>query len=485
MKIKSLTCTFIVMFVFSLFITFGCKSDEGGARGKQDLPNIIYILADDLGYGDLSSYGQELFKTPSIDALANSGMRFTQHYAGSTVCAPSRAVLMTGLHTGHVSIRGNKEMRPEGQYPLLEESETIPEMLKGKGYVTGAFGKWGLGFPGSEGDPNNQGFDEFYGYNCQRLAHHYYPRYLWHNADTVKLPENYGQGKGTYAPQLIHEQSLAFIEEHKEEPFFMFVPHVIPHAELAAPESIVEKYRGKFLPEKSYEGTDDGVNYRQGPYESQEESHATFVAMIDLLDQHVGEIVSKVEDLGLSKNTLIIFSSDNGPHIEGGADPAYFKSSGPFLGIKRNLKEGGIRVPMIASWKGRIGEGKVSDHISSFQDVKATFADLAGVEERSKDDGISFLPSLFEEGEQREHEYLYWEFPALGQKIAIRYGRWKAVSKNLMAGSTFALYDLEASLQEKVDVSADHPEVMEKIRFFADQAHIRNDQFVLEIDKSN
>lgn len=450
-----------------------------------NLPNIIYILADDLGYGDLGCYGQELFKTPNIDALAASGMKFTHHYSGSTVCAPSRAVLMTGLHTGHVSVRGNKEVQPEGQAPMDPNEETIAHMLKKKGYTTGAFGKWGLGYPGSVSDPNNQGFDEFFGYNCQRLAHHYYPRHLWHNKEKIMLPENEGQGKGTYAPALIQEKTLTFIENNKDRPFFMYVPHVIPHAELVAPDSLMSKYRGKYLPEKEYVGTDEGEKYRLGPYESQKESHAAFVAMVDLIDQHVGQIVNKVKELGIADNTIIIFTSDNGPHREGGADPQYFKSSGPFLGVKRDLKDGGIRVPMIAKWPNHIESGSTASHISSFQDVKATLAEIAGVGNRNQDDGISFLPTLKGSGNQAKHEYLYWEFGEGGEKVGVRYGKWKAIMSNIKntEDPQFALYDLESSPQEKDDVASENPEVIAKIEAIVKEAHVRNENFLLTMDK--
>jgi arylsulfatase A len=235
-------------------------------------PNIVYILADDLGYGDLSCYGQKLFSTPNIDKLAENGIRFTQHYSGATVCAPSRSALMTGQHTGHTFIRGNKEWKPEGQYPLEAQAVTLAEALQQVGYVTGAFGKWGLGYPGSEGDPNNQGFDEFYGYNCQRIAHHYYPYHLWHNQEKIILEGNKGFNAEQYGPELIHEKALRFLEENKDKSFFMFYPSLIPHAELFAPEEYMAKHRGKYEPEKKYEGVDDGDNYRLGPYGSQPEA---------------------------------------------------------------------------------------------------------------------------------------------------------------------------------------------------------------------
>ncbi|MEX2232332.1 MAG: sulfatase-like hydrolase/transferase, partial [Cyclobacteriaceae bacterium] len=314
-------------------------------------PNIIFILADDLGYGDLSCYGQKHFRTPNIDKLAQQGIRFTNHYSGSPVCAPSRSALMTGLHTGHTFVRGNKEVRPEGQWPLPDEAYTLTEMLKSSGYVTGVFGKWGLGYPGSEGAPQNQGVDTFFGYNCQRLAHNYYPEYLWDNQNKVVLAGNTGTSKGDYAPGKIHTRALQFLDDNKDTSFFLFYPMIIPHAELFAPEKYMAIYRGKFLPEKTFDGVDAGEkDFRNGPYGSQPESHAAFAAMIHLMDEQVGSILNKIHELGLDENTLILFSSDNGPHLEAGADPDYFDSNGILRGYKRDLYEGGMRVPMIARW---------------------------------------------------------------------------------------------------------------------------------------
>jgi len=274
----------------------------------QQKPNIVYILADDLGYGDLSCYGQKHFKTPNIDKLANQGMLFTQHYAGCTVCAPSRSSLMTGLTTGHTPIRGNKSWKLEGQYPLAAETSTLAEMLKEAGYTTGAFGKWGLGSPGSEGDPNKQGFDQFYGYNCQSLAHNYYPDHLWDNQTKIILEGNSGIQSKDYAPALIHQHALQFIEKNKDKPFFLFYPTTIPHAELVAPEENMKEFRGKFLPEKSYKGAEPrSEGYRTGPYGTQMEVHAAFAAMVTLLDQQVGEIVARLQELGFDKYTLSIF----------------------------------------------------------------------------------------------------------------------------------------------------------------------------------
>ncbi|MCG6190612.1 sulfatase-like hydrolase/transferase, partial [Maribellus maritimus] len=305
-------------------ILFSCqnKPQKTGDETTNSQPNIVYILADDLGYGDLGCYGQSRFQTPNLDKMASEGMLFTQHYAGTTVCAPSRSSLMTGQHTGHTPIRGNKEVQPEGQWPIPDGTFTIAEMLKQAGYVTGGFGKWGLGYPGSEGEPNNQGFDEFFGYNCQRLAHNYYPSYLWDNQNKIILEGNRGDKFEDYAAELIHEKALQFIEKNKDRPFFLFYPNVIPHAELLLPEKNLAEFRGQFLPEKEFKGAEPGDDdFRNGAYGTQAESHAAFAAMVTLLDQQVGEVLAKLKELGLENNTIVMFSSDNGPHQEGGADP--------------------------------------------------------------------------------------------------------------------------------------------------------------------
>ena len=461
----------LLAFTFGITLIAGCS--PGGKKQTEEVPaalssrpNIIYILADDLGYGDLSAFGQTRFQTPNIDKLAEMGIKFTNHYAGSTVCAPSRSALMTGLHTGHTPVRGNKEAQPEGQWPMPAETFTLAEMLKGAGYVNGVFGKWGLGSPGSTGDPNFQGFDEFYGYNCQRLAHNYYPWHLWHNQERIPIKENEGNATGAYAPDLIQENVLNFIENNKDTTFFLFYAAVQPHAEMVAPEAYMERFRGKFLPEKSYEGVDDGEKFRLGPYGSQQEGHAAFVAMVTHLDDMVGEVIGKVRDLGLEKNTLIIFSSDNGPHMEGGADPDYFDSNGPLRGYKRDLYEGGIRVPMLALWPGKIKPGAVSDHISAFWDVLPTFAEITGVTPPDDIDGISFLPVLTGRNDrQRQHDFLYWEFHERGGRMALRKQNWKLVQYDVNRSPMPPpeLYNLEDDLSETNNLAQSHPEKLKEL----------------------
>lgn len=462
----------------TVFLLMACNQKKTDKRELKK-PNIIYILADDLGYGDLSCYGQSKFSTPNIDKLAEKGIKFTQHYSGSTVCAPSRSSLMTGRHTGHTFIRGNYERPPEGQYPLKGEAVTMAEVLKEAGYATGAFGKWGLGYPGSEGDPNKQGFDTFFGYNCQMLGHHYYPYFLRSNRDSLVLKANAGKQRGVYAPQLIHDKTLEFIEAHKDEPFFCYVPSIIPHAELLAPEKYMKMYRGKFEPEHSYKGVDDGEKFRKGAYCSQPEAHAAFAAMIHLLDEQVGEIVAKVEELGLSDNTLIIFTSDNGPHLEGGAQPDYFNSNGPFKGYKRDLYEGGIRVPFVACWPGMIKEGTESKHISAFWDMMPTFADMAGIACPDDIDGISMLPTLLSSGVQKQHEYLYWEFHVWGGRKAARIGDYKAVQYGISKDpdAPIELYDLSLDAGETDNIAEQHPDIIAKVKDLFENGRVESELF--------
>ena len=443
-------------------------------------PNIIYILADDLGYGDLSCYGQQKFETPHIDRLATEGIRMTNHYAGCAVCAPSRSSLLTGLTTGFTPIRGNIGMEPEGQLPLPAEAFTIAELLKQAGYTTGAFGKWGLGYIDTEGDPNKQGFDQFYGYNCQTLAHNYFPDHLWDNHTKVELTQNSGDQLKEYAPELILRQALKFMADNRDKPFFMFYPTTIPHAELLLPENELAEYRGKYDPEKEFTGAEPGnKRFRKGGYGTQMECHAAFAAMVSVLDRQVGEIMARLKELGLDDNTLVIFSSDNGPHCEGGADPDYFDSNGPLKGYKRDLYEGGIREPMIARWPGHIAPGTSSDLISAFWDVMPTVAELVGVGKPSNIQGISFLPTLLNKPGQKQHDYLYWEFHENGGRQAIRRGDWKYVSYNVAdpAMQTHELYDLSKDLGETQNLAEEYPEVLDKMKHILFRARVPSGEF--------
>jgi arylsulfatase A-like enzyme len=435
---------------------------------------VIFILADDAGWGDFSVHGQRRFETPSIDRLAGEGLSFTQHYAGSTVCAPSRSALLTGQHTGHTPIRGNQEVRPEGQAPLPAAAVTLAELLRERGYATGVFGKWGLGFPGSEGEPLRQGFGAFFGYNCQRLAHTYYPEYLWEDDRRLVLEGNAEGGTGQYSHDLIQERALAFIRSHREKPFFLYLPYAIPHADMAAPEDeILARFRGRW-PEEPFAGVDFGEEaFRLGPYASQPAPKAAFAAMMTRLDRSVGEILAELDAQGLDRHTLVLFSSDNGAHLEGGHDPDFFDSNGPFRGYKRDLYEGGIRVPLLARWPGVVAAGRASDHVSAFWDLLPTVAELAGAEPPEGIDGISYAPTLRGSGEQPQHDYLYWEFHEQGGKQALRRGRWKAVRLGAVAdpGAPLELYDLERDPGETEDVAARHPAVVRELAGLMSEAH--------------
>lgn len=443
---------------------------------KAPRPNIVFIIADDLGYGDVGFNGQQKIKTPNMDRLAAEGMRFSQFYAGTSVCAPSRSSLISGHHTGHTYIRGNKGVSPEGQEPIADSVVTMAEVLQKAGYKTGAFGKWGLGPTGSAGDPNKQGFDVFYGYNCQTLAHRYYPDHLWENDRKITLEANKNLRENKqYAPDLIQQKALEFVDaQSKEQPFFLFLPYILPHAELLVPEdSILQYYRGKF-PEKPYVGHDYGPNATNGGYTSQKYPHATFAAMVSRLDFYVGQVVARLKEKGLDQNTLIIFTSDNGPHMEGGADPDFFNSGGGFRGYKRDLYEGSIREPFVARWPGVIKPGSASTHLGAFWDLLPTFSQLAGAEPPKSIDGISFSPTLTGRGQQTQHRYLYWEFHEHNGKQAIRQGNWKAIRLNAAArpGGPVELYDLSKDPKETNNLAAKYPEKARELGQLMQESHV-------------
>ena len=457
-RLSSLIILLAFIFLLSFSTSFCNAEDNAEGNTKSDikkpkLPNVIYILADDLGYGDLSCYGQEKFSTPNIDALATRGMKFTQAYSGSTVCAPSRCCLMTGLHSGHAAVRGNAEIKPEGQAPMPADTKTVAHLMQTAGYRTGVFGKWGLGGPGTVSEPNKMGFDEFYGYNCQRQAHNYYPDHLWDNQTLVPLPENENEQSGQYAPDLIQAKALEFIRERGDQPFFCYYAAIQPHADMVAPEKYMNRHRGKYGIETPYEGG----------YRWQKEPRAAFAAMVNVLDDYVGEIVAELEAEGIADNTLVIFTSDNGPHVEGGHDAEYFDCNGVLSGVKRDLYEGGVRVPMIATWPEKIAQGTVSDQTTAFWDFLPTMADLSGQKVPTETDGVSILPTLLgHPADQQQHQYLYFEFPAKNGRIAIRKGKWKAVRYNVAAdpNSLLELYDLNSDVGESVNVAAAHPELI-------------------------
>ncbi len=422
--------------------------------------NIVYILLDDAGYGDLSCYGQKHFSTPNIDRLAAEGMRFTDHYSGSTVCAPTRCCLMTGVHTGHAYVRGNREAKPEGQAPMPADIVTIPRLLRDAGYITGAFGKWGLGSPGSPSDPMEH-FDHFYGYNCQREAHNYYPDHLWHDRQRKPL-----DGK-TYTATLIGDHALDFIRQNKDRAFFAFLPVTIPHAAMQAPESYVTPFR------KQFPQFEDKI----GKYAGTQVTNpiAEFAGMMTLMDQQVGQVMQLLKDLGIDDNTIVFLSSDNGPHREGGHDPVFFDSNGPLRGFKRDLYDGGVRAPLIVRWPGKIAAGTTTDLISAHWDMMPTLCELCGIAAPKDTDGVSLLPTLVGQNEkQTQHAYLYWEFYEQGGKRAVRFGPWKAVQLKLSQKQPGAieLYHLPDDLGEAKDVAAEHPDVVAKAKMYFEQAHV-------------
>lgn len=444
------------------------------AQKKDRQPNIVFILADDLGYGDLGVYGQKIIKTPHIDRLAQEGIRFTEFYAGTSVCAPSRAALLSGQHTGHTYIRGNRELEPEGQEPLVDSVQTFAQLLQQKGYVTGAFGKWGLGMVGTSGAPDRKGFHTFFGYNCQRQSHRYYPTHLWHNDKKVVLEGNDLSQKVHYAPSLIQEKTIEFIEENKNKPFFLFIPTPLPHAELQGPEDEFYKMYANQFEEKAHKGNDYGPNATIPGYASVEKPRATYASMVSRMDAYVGEVISKLDELGLTDNTIVIFSSDNGAHREGGNDPVFFNSAANLRGFKRDLYEGGIKTPFIVKWPKKIKPGRISAHIGSFWDIMPTFVDITQSEKPNYTDGKSFLPTLLgKANKQGTHPYLYWEFHEDGGKQAIRMGKWKGVRLNFhtQPNAEIELYNLSADPSEQNNVAKSNPDIVQKIKTFMLEAH--------------
>lgn len=428
-------------------------AQQAGAR-----PNVLLIQADDLGYGDLSAYGQAHFSTPSLDRIAREGMRFTQYYAGSTVCAPSRTALMTGFHTGHAWIRGN------GDVPLRPEDVTIAEVLRDAGYRTAVVGKWGLGQPGTTGQPDRQGFDHAFGFLDHRHAHRQFTDHLWKNGERVGTDLDHD-----YVNDLFTRETAAFIERNDPRPFFVYLNYTVPHAELRAPDDALAPFRGRFPEQPFVNRTADEKRAGARPdvpslgYRSQPEPHATFAAMITRMDRDIGRLADLLRSRGLERRTLVLFISDNGPHREGGADPVFFKSSGGLRGIKRDLYEGGIRVPMIARWVGVIPAGRVSDHRWAHWDVLPTLAEIAGARAPDGVDGLSMVRALRGES-QPTHPFFYWEFHERGFQQAVRMGRWKAV--RLRVGSSLELYDLETDPREEREVAAANPDVVARIETY-------------------
>jgi arylsulfatase A len=403
-----------------------CVPRSSAREGK---PNVIFILADDLGYGDLGCFGQTKIKTPNLDKMAAEGMRFTQAYAGTTVCAPSRCALMTGLHTGHCYIRGNKEIKPEGQEPMPADTFTVGHLMKRAGYKTGMIGKWGLGFPGSASTPEKMGFDYFFGYNCQMKAHEYYPESLWRDTNIVKL-----DGK-TYSHDLMADDALAFVRRNNDVPFFLYLPFTIPHGKFQVPDQ--EPYANEKWPPQ----------------------WKNIASMITRMDKDIGRLMALLVELKLDENTLMFFASDNGA----GYQPKFFESSGPLRGMKRDMYEGGLRSPSIARWPGRIKAGVVSEQVWAFWDLMPTMAELTNQKLPATSDGVSILPAMTQ-GKRVEHPPLYFEFHERGFTQAARMGDWKAV--RLGTKKPVELYDMKSDVAEANDVAAQYPDVVKRFEEF-------------------
>jgi arylsulfatase A len=454
---KALVASFAICMTFAMSLSAAAP------------PNIVFILADDLGRGDLGCYGQTKIKTPNIDRLAAEGMKFMQHYCGNCVCAPSRCTLMTGLHSGHAFIRANRENgssfynSPEGQLAIPAETVTVAKLLKAAGYSTACVGKWGLGGPDSEGHPNRQGFDLFFGYLCQRKAHTHYPDYLWRNSEKVMLDGNQTRVEGNnkliqvsakqYSQDVMTAEALKFVRQNAGKPFFLYVPYIVPHVALQVPKDSLSEYSGKF-PETPYDGTKG--------YQPHPAPRAAYAAMVSRLDRDVGRLMGLLKELRLDDNTVVFFSSDNGAVPAAGSDPLFFRSTESFRGFKMELYEGGIRTPLIARWPGKIKPGSASEHVSAFWDLLPTFVEITGGKAPAGIDGISFLPTLLGKSGQRTHEHLYWEYHERGGSQAARLGNWKAVRQRIMsrADGPIELYDLSRDLGEKDDVAAAHPEIV-------------------------
>jgi len=449
------------------------RDAAAGAPGKPAAkPNIVFILADDLGYNELGCYGQTKIRTPNLDRLAASGVRFTDHYSGSPVCAPSRCTLMTGCHTGHAYVRDNLGRPRVGQLPVPDKTVTLAELLKREGYRTGAAGKWGLGGPGTTGHPNKQGFDSWFGYLDQWNAHSHYPEYMWRNTKKIILEKNVGGKQVQYSHDLFTEEALKFLRESAGRgPFFLYVPYTVPHVSLHVPDDSLAEYKGKW-PETPYEG---------GHYSGHPTPRAAYAAMITRMDRDVGRIVALLKELDLERDTLVVFTSDNGPTYTGGVDAAFFESAKPLRGLKGSVYEGGIRVPMIARWPGRIKPGATSRLPCAFWDWLPTFMDLAGAADRVPKgiDGVSIAPTLLGRGEQARREYLYWEHhPGRGMQ-AVRMGPWKGVRLNARAGAEapIELYNLDSDIGEQKDVAAEHPDVIKKMAAAMKDARVESPYF--------
>ncbi|MGL5683937.1 MAG: arylsulfatase [Marinifilaceae bacterium] len=444
------------------------------AKKNQDKPNVIYILADDMGIGDLGCYGQPVIKTPALDRLAAQGIRFEQHYSGSTVSAPSRCALLTGKHTGNATIRGNGSKKDLDGYnydsPLKQDDVTVAEIMKRHDYRTACFGKWGLGGPSSVSHPNKKGFDYFYGYLGQGLAHSYYPEFLHENNEKVQLERK------RYSHDLIVDKTLDFISQSGKQPFFIYFSPTIPHAELILPEGELGDYDGKFEEPKPFKG---------GHYCAQPKPRTTYAAMVTRLDSDIQRIVDLLKEQGIYENTIILFASDNGVHREGGCDPDFFNSNGNFRGYKRDLYEGGIRTPHIVHWPAKIKSARVSNHISAFWDFLPTMCDLVGEKAPEGTNGISYLPTLMGKKKQNTHSHLYFEFHEMGGKQAVIKNQYKLIKLNVNKpeATRFELYNLATDPTESTDLAQKEPQKVKELMPLLTSSRTKNAQFMFREER--
>lgn len=491
--------TLFVAYLLAVWSLSG--ANDARAEDGQRAPHIVFILADDLGYGDIGCYGQKKIRTPNIDRLATQGMRLNNHYAGCNVCAPSRCALMSGKHPGHGYIRDNRQAKgfPEGQEPVPAGTLQLPLLLKKEGYTLGGFGKWGLGPVGSSGDPLKQGFDRWFGYNCQAVAHNYYPTHLWDNDKQVKLnnpkfsayqklpadadpkdPASYASFTGMdYAPDLIGAKAREFLRANKDRPFFLYYPTTVPHLALQVPEDSLKEYAGKF-PETPYTGDRGYLPHRQ--------PRAAYAAMITRMDRDVGSLLALLKELGLDDRTIVVFTSDNGPLYDqtGGTDTDFFNSAAGLRGRKGSFYEGGFREPCIMRWPGHIAAGSTSDRVTGFEDWLPTLLELCGAKDKTPVDldGISFAPTLLGR-KQEPRPFLYRESPGYGGQQCVRVGQWKAFRGNLHPNpkskkqepGAIELYDLEADPTEQNDVAGKNPEILAKLKAILEKEHVKSDVF--------
>jgi len=498
---RCLACCFVAIIALA-----GARFSGVSYANAPNLPNIVFILADDLGRGDLGCYGQTKIKTPHIDSLAAVGMKFTRHYSGNNVCAPSRAVLMTGMHPGHCAIRNNGEFQPEGQRPMPENTITLVGELKKRGYTVGGFGKWGLGAPGSVSDPMRTGFDRFFGYNCQRVAHSFYPEYLWDNDSRVKINEQPIPGHGrlpegaditdislfkkfqgqNYSSDMINEQLFKFVEDNSQKPFFLYWATTVPHVALQVPEDSLKEYEGLW---------DDPPYMGDKGYVPHHAPRAAYAAMITRFDRDVGRLIALLKEKGIYDNTIIVFTSDNGAtHDAGGVDSKFFNSTGGLRDRKGSMYEGGIRAPCIVVWKGNIKAGSTTDHVTGFEDWMPTFLDIADqasrqTRDKPRVDGISMLPTLLGK-EQEPRPFLYRESPGYGGQQTVIVGDWKAIRTGLqqaargnqtLADVKTALYNLADDFAEANNLAEKHPEKLQELEAIMAREHVYNEFFPMPL----